>query len=297
MQRPVRLRENEAMKTEEGRRTEEAGPTLEEYYSQHDLKTGVARYVFAGRYVSGKECLEVGCGVGYGAKALEQSGAKVVTAGDVYEKGVRSAASHYAGGQLRFLVMDAQHLPFRDQSFDVLVSIETIEHLEKPGQFIAECRRLLRPNGTLVLSTPNRRIYEQKDPRKESPICPFHMSPSHIKEFAEEELRRLLWNEGFQVDAVFGQEFIKKTLAWKARNLALWSMRGLARRVPGGDKALGLLRRSVAGGPQVQLADWHRDVDALGREETTALVNEIHLVSHRHDLGVPFILLVVARKQ
>lgn len=275
---------------------EEVGPTLDEYYSEHDLRTGVARYGFAGRYVSGKECLEVGCGVGYGSNVLLQSGAKMVTAGDVYAGGVHSAASHYASGQLRFLVMDAQRLPFRDQSFDALVSIETIEHLEKPEQFVAECRRLLRPGGTLVLSTPNRKIYEQRDPRKESPICPFHMSPSHIKEFTEQELRSLLAGKGFQVEAVFGQEFMKKSLIWKARNLALWSMRGLADRMPGGDRLLRLLRRSVSNGGEVRLSDWHSSVQKLGNEATQALAAEIRPLAEGSRMGTPFILVVVAIK-
>jgi ubiquinone/menaquinone biosynthesis C-methylase UbiE len=83
-----------------------------------------------------------------------------------------------------FVCADAIRLPFADNTFDVVVSFETIEHIRQCRKFLAECRRVLKEDGSLICSTPNRRIFS---PNLEKPINTFH-----VKEFWPEEFYRLL---------------------------------------------------------------------------------------------------------
>jgi ubiquinone/menaquinone biosynthesis C-methylase UbiE len=84
---------------------------------------------------------------------------------------------------LDFATMDASRLGFRDQSFEMVTSIEVIEHLDDPEGYLAEIRRLLCDAGTLVLSTPNKRI---------SSPTPGSMWPHHVREFYRHELQAML---------------------------------------------------------------------------------------------------------
>ncbi len=57
-----------------------------------------------------------------------------------------------------FSVAHVPPLPFTDDSFDGVVSFETIEHVEKDSEFVAEVRRVLKPDSPLLISTPNRAL-------------------------------------------------------------------------------------------------------------------------------------------
>jgi 2-polyprenyl-3-methyl-5-hydroxy-6-metoxy-1,4-benzoquinol methylase len=58
---------------------------------------------------------------------------------------------------------DAQRPVFEDESFDLIVAGDVIEHVPDQDGFVAGCRRLLRPGGTLFLATPNR-VFATKGP-------------------------------------------------------------------------------------------------------------------------------------
>lgn len=102
--------------------------------------------------VTGKDVLEAGCGEGYGANLLS-SHARSIQAldyGDYATGHVRTAypAVPVVRGNLVLL-------PYADSSFDVVISLQTIEHLWNQDAFVGECLRVLRPGGKLVISTPN----------------------------------------------------------------------------------------------------------------------------------------------
>ncbi len=138
----------------------------------------LARYRFASDYVKDKEVLDVACGNGYGSDYLFHWGkAKSVIGVDISEEAVKYASSHYGTRNLSFMVCDATRLQFDDESFDVVVSFETVEHIRDHEQFMLEVRRVLRPGGTLVISTPNKK-YESRNL--------FHVisfSPGDFKQF------------------------------------------------------------------------------------------------------------------
>jgi SAM-dependent methyltransferase len=87
-------------------------------------------------------------------------------------------------------------LPLVDGSVDVVVNFQVIEHLWDQPQFVAECLRVLRPSGLLLMSTPNRVTFS---PGRDTPINPFH-----TRELNAGELTELLESAGFTIEAMLG---------------------------------------------------------------------------------------------
>lgn len=115
-----------------------------------------ARYHFALRWITPQDdVLETACGSGYGTQMLAGR-ARSVLATDYSPLAIHYARQNFAADNMAFSVMDCQQLALRDSSFDVIVSFEVFEHLENAAAYLAECRRVLRPGGRLLLSTPNR---------------------------------------------------------------------------------------------------------------------------------------------
>lgn len=104
------------------------------------------------------------------------------------------AARKAAFPQLRWAVADAYPLAFRDLSFDALFAGELVEHLPDPRPGLAEFRRVLRPGGTLILTTPNRLRLANLADGSERPY-----SPDHLSELSYDEVRAMLQAEGFAV--------------------------------------------------------------------------------------------------
>jgi SAM-dependent methyltransferase len=98
--------------------------------------------------------LDAGCGEGYGAELLRSAGAEQVVALDYDPSAVRNVRERYPG--IHPLQGNLVEMGLASGAFDVVVSLQTIEHLWDQPRFVAECRRVLTPGGTLVLSTPNR---------------------------------------------------------------------------------------------------------------------------------------------
>ena len=165
----------------------------------------IYRYRFAIRFVRGRRVLDVACGEGYGAAALARAGAARVIGIDLSEEACEHARQKY-GVDARS--GDAHRIPLPDRSVDVIVSFETIEHLNTPAAFLDECVRLLAPGGTLVISTPNREAFH------EAAIA----NPFHCSEMTQAEFVSLL-----------GPRF--KSWQWytqRLRSAGKWSARSLA---------------------------------------------------------------------
>ncbi|KUH85330.1 MULTISPECIES: class I SAM-dependent methyltransferase [unclassified Mycobacterium] len=140
-----------------------------------------------------REVLEAGCGEGYGADLIADVARRVIGL-DYDESAVAHVRARYPRVDMR--QGNLAELPLDDGSVDVVVNFQVIEHLWDQGQFVRECLRVLRPGGTLLISTPNRITFS---PGRDTPINPFH-----TRELNAAELTELLTTAGFSVEAMLG---------------------------------------------------------------------------------------------
>jgi 2-polyprenyl-3-methyl-5-hydroxy-6-metoxy-1,4-benzoquinol methylase len=112
------------------------------------------RYLVARDLCRGKDVLDIACGEGYGAAMLAQVAQRVVGI-DVDRAAVAHAAAEYAGANLHYIAGDARRIPLATGSLDVVVSFETLEHFAEQEEFLAQLARILRPDGVLIISTPD----------------------------------------------------------------------------------------------------------------------------------------------
>ena len=116
-----------------------------------------ARYHWACPLAVGRDVLDAGCGVGYGTAMLARAGAASVLGVDVSPHAIGEAQA--ARGEARFKVGDIASLDVPDDSFDLITCFEVIEYVEHPELVLDELRRVLRPTGFLLFSSPNRAVY------------------------------------------------------------------------------------------------------------------------------------------
>lgn len=149
-----------------------------------------ARYKFVRKYVHSKKCLDLGCGARRGPYYLAETAQEVVGV-DISSEAIGYVKSKWVRKNLTYEVMDGTELTFPDNSFDLVVSFEVIEHIQDYKKYLAEIQRVLRPEGVYILSTPNGAI-------KRPP------NPQHIQEFNLQEFRDLLHRYFSEVE-IYGQ--------------------------------------------------------------------------------------------
>jgi 2-polyprenyl-3-methyl-5-hydroxy-6-metoxy-1,4-benzoquinol methylase len=157
----------------------------------------VHRYNFCIDFTAGKDVLDIACGEGYGS-ALISAHAKQVWGVDLSAEAVAHAQATYQAENLQFLVGSCTEIPLSDNSIDVAISFETIEHLSEHDRMMQELRRVLRPNGVLIISSPDKRAYsDERD---------FH-NPYHLRELYVEEFLELL-NGNFNHVVTYAQRIV-----------------------------------------------------------------------------------------
>lgn len=128
---------------------------------EHIVAEHMQRYNSVLQIVRGKKVLDAACGTGYGS-ALMASVAREVKGIDISSEAISFAKSRY--GKLKnvtYQEASIEKLPFPDDAFDVIVSFETIEHVDEKIQqlFLFEIKRCLKADGILVMSSPDRKNY------------------------------------------------------------------------------------------------------------------------------------------
>ncbi len=118
----------------------------------------LARLNFVRPYLEGRTVLDAGCGAGYGTSFMAENGARWVLGVDISEEAIQYAVSRPPRDNMEFGVADCTGLGLRDDSFDIVVSIELIEHLAQVDQYLSEVCRVVKPQGLYFMSTPNRKI-------------------------------------------------------------------------------------------------------------------------------------------
>lgn len=145
----------------------------------------------------GAVVVDAGSGEGYGAALLKAGGAARVVALEYDQMAAGHSNRHYPG--ISTVRANLAALPLLDDCADVLVSMQVIEHLwDLPG-FLADCRRVLRPGGWIVVTTPNRLTFSPGLGQGEKPTNPFH-----VEEFDAGQVQAMLRRAGFLDVAVLG---------------------------------------------------------------------------------------------
>ena len=133
--------------------------------------------------------LDAGTGTGYGARILKAAGAAEVRGIDIDSSSINQAREKFQAEGLEYLVDDCEQLANVQGPFDVICNFENIEHLNKPEAFLENAARLLKDDGLLLCSTPDRATSEWEGDRPSNPY--------HTVEWYRHEFQALL-NRSFE---------------------------------------------------------------------------------------------------
>jgi ubiquinone/menaquinone biosynthesis C-methylase UbiE len=218
------------------------------------------RYAVVASRLRGLRVLDAACGEGYGSFLLAGAGARV-TGIDISADAIAHARERYARADLAFKQGSVTKLPLENGSVDAVVSFETIEHLAEQRDMLAEFRRVLTPTGILVISSPNRPVYNEAGEVE---------NHFHVGELDRAELKALL-DPGFPQQAWYAQRVVAQSALWTedghGRGTEYLELEGDAAMARDGPApALPALSLFDDG----QLALWRDYARALGREKQLA---------------------------
>lgn len=174
----------------------------QEIYLEH-----MTRYMFASQFVKDKVVLDIACGSGYGTDYLLKAGAKKVIGVDISEETINYCKEKYSDNKLEFLVGSVEKIPAENNSIDIIISFETIEHVNEKEQlkFLQEVKRVLNLDGIFVVSTPNSLIYPKGN-------------KFHLKELNPDEFQKIL-RKNFKNVEIFYQDDIECSYVYSQKNL------------------------------------------------------------------------------
>lgn len=144
------------------------------------------RYYWAEAFITGKDVIEVACGTGPGLGYLAAR-ANSLRSGDYSCRMVERVRAHY-GDRIHCNQFDAQEMPFEENSADVIIIFEALYYLSAPEVFVAECKRVLRPGGCVLVSTANCDLFD------------FNPSPHSWRYHGVQELAVLFGAQGFSTE-------------------------------------------------------------------------------------------------
>ena len=169
--------------------------------------------------------LDVGCGCAYIAKHFINSGTRVVSL-DVAQANAEKALKKYPSDNHAAVVADVFALPFKENTFDCIVASEIIEHTVDPHAFVEALKRVLKPGGTLIISTP----YKEKI---EYSLC-IHCNcktpkNAHLHSFDKNNMKKLYAKATMNIDTVtlVGNKFLlysRMVLLFEILGCRVWKL-------------------------------------------------------------------------
>lgn len=170
------------------------------------IQEHTARFRFSAQFVSQKTIIDCACGSGTGTSHFVSRNPRQVYAFDVSPEALDEAKKNNPDPRINFQQSDAVSLPLPKQVADVFISLETIEHLQTPGEFLKEVARVLKDDGIFICSTPNRSV---TNPGKsfDDPPC----NKYHLQEYTTSEFQKAL-SDQFRTIEMYGQNPLNKKL-------------------------------------------------------------------------------------
>ncbi len=153
-----------------------------EHFSRYRFAATLAPQIFGHEPGRKPDVLDIGCGAGYGTATLAEVAASA-TGIDLAPEAIEHARAYYSLPYLTYVPGSATDLPFPADSFDLITAFEVIEHLADPSKLLTEARRVLRPNGVFLVSTPNKTYYAET--RGLDGPNPYHLHEFTFAEFAD----------------------------------------------------------------------------------------------------------------
>ncbi len=158
------------------------GERLETFVFNENTIEHLHRYVIATKLAAGKTVLDIASGEGYGTHMIAGVAAETVGV-DIDAETIANAKEKYQQPNLSFKTGSADNIPCENDYFDLVVSFETIEHHDRHHEMMAEIRRVLKPGGILLISSPDKKYYSDVTGYK---------NPFHVKELYQHEFEELL---------------------------------------------------------------------------------------------------------
>lgn len=160
------------------------GERLETFIYNRIAIEHLHRYAIATDYVKGKVVLDIASGEGYGVNLMSKK-ASFVYGVDIDKSSVSQAKLKYKEENIEFLEGSTSAIPLEDNSIDIVVSFETIEHHDEHDEMMLEIKRVLKPNGLLIFSTPDKLHYSDN----RNLINEFHVKELYKEEFCDLALK------------------------------------------------------------------------------------------------------------
>jgi len=182
---------------------------------RQELLYHLTRYYFASGFIKkGDYVLDAASGVGYGTYLLSQSSLHTSLVGiDIDKKTVEYAKNKFQNYNVLFQHSSLEQFQTK-KLFDIIISFETVEHVNDATEFVRKCHQVLKPGGVLIISSPNKQVMS---PHTDKPLTQFH-----VKEFTQMEFLSLL-EKYFTEIQLYGQyhDFPHSVLAFRERSAGI----------------------------------------------------------------------------
>ena len=173
------------------------------------------RYALALPFVKEKVVLDIACGDGYGTSLLAKSALKIEGVDIDYET-IKYASKKYKDQKLKFTVGDILNIPFEKNYFDIVVCFETFEHVDEHDKLLNEIKRVLKDDGILIMSTPEKSVYS--DSRNYS--NKFHKKEMYLNEYED------LLRSQFDFNQFLYQKFVVASLIYESSKCGINEING-----------------------------------------------------------------------